>query len=222
MSSAATAEQEKKSFKELVKEKKGKVIMLALIAGASLYIWSGVLFGKKDNRPTRNAALDSLENPVQAPDNAPGGPSSSDPTGSSAPRPKLAAASLGPIATFDAAVARIDMWTEPLSHHLEKEDDRVEIETWELPDPEEIEVDEEEVEEGIKDLDLTSTAIFGNQRYAVINGKRLQEGDKINRYEVKEIRTREVVIRARDKTHVLRIADPKLSKSTRKLALPQD
>ena len=191
----------KPSFAEQIKKKKGRVILLGVIALGSMYMWSGILFGKK-----------KAARPQAPPGNgAPADPSAGLSNGSGAPSgPATAGVTplLGNVNTFDAAMKRIDVWSEPLSLHLDRETAEIEITAWELAEDEE--VFDEDIADEVTDLSLTGTAIFGPSKYALIEGKRLQEGQKIGRYVVKEIRAREVVLLDNDKTHILRMAQPKL------------
>lgn len=231
MTSAAAPILEKKSFKQLAKEKKGKIVLVSIMALVALYMWSGIMFGNKDGgRPTRDEAMASLDNPVQppgapAPKAAAATPAKSAPVAnSSAPAPDAATASpsiLGPIRSFDAAMARIQTWEEPLSEHLEREALTTEID--ELFPPSTGFFEEEIVVEGhFSDLVLSGTALFGDSKYAVVNDKRLQEGDRISRYVVKEIRAREIVLTEADQTHVLRMAEPRLKSRTKRSSNLED
>jgi len=59
-------------------------------------------------------------------------------------------------------------------------------------------------------LSLSGTAIFGDSRFALFGQERVQEGQRIGRYVVKAIRSREVDLLDGERLVVLRMADPEL------------
>ena len=61
-----------------------------------------------------------------------------------------------------------------------------------------------------QDLKLTSTLLFGKRKKAVLGGITVQVGDSISRYVVKDIRSREIDLRAGDRVWTLRMSRPGL------------
>ena len=89
----------KKTIVDQLKEKKGRVILLGVIALASMYMWSGILFGKKPKGPAAGstppsaAVADGAATPSGA--QAPSGGAAPQNAGGVVPL-------LGPVNTFIA------------------------------------------------------------------------------------------------------------------------
>jgi len=158
-------------------------------------------------------------------------------TKAAAPSGPVSSSGSGGIATFEQAMARMQVWpralnrqshTGPIEEIVPFEDllnggGQEDLETPENallgpnslvemtppPAPEAPQVAFEDL-----GLELTTTAIFGKNRFAVIEGKRYQEGELLEiqvgqatvRYEVSAILPRAVELRDGETVHVLRIA----------------
>jgi hypothetical protein len=206
------------------RRRKKQATILAVLVGVTGLTWSKTLFGGSK----KPAAAPPPGVTAVAP--APAAPRPG------APVPAGTAAGAARIASFEQAMARMQVWPRALDRqvHVGPIEDivpfedllRAETETPEeasilAPDPAGlVEVTpapqpEPELPE-FEDLglELTTTAIFGKTSYAVIDGERVKEGETLEiqvgldtvRYEVSAILPRAVELRAGGRTHVLRIS----------------
>ncbi|MGB0685583.1 MAG: hypothetical protein ACPGQD_05290 [Planctomycetota bacterium] len=202
------------------RRRRKQVTILAVLVGVTGLTWSKTLFGGS-RKPT-----------------APPSPSVTAVAPAPFPGSNAAAASTGAarIASFEQAMARMQVWPRALDRqvHVGPIEDIVPFEDLlgaegealeeapilapdpaglvEVTPPKEPEPELPDFEE--LGLELTTTAIFGKTRYAVIDGERVKEGETLEiqvgldtvRYEVRAILPRAVELRAGGRTHVLRIA----------------
>jgi hypothetical protein len=129
----------------------------------------------------------------------------------------------GLIATFEQAVERMRLWPEALDrafiegpvHVLTPINDNMVAPTPldNTPKPEVRNLAPSTSSFGELGLRLTSTALFGSDRWAIVNGVRVREGEVLNlqvdgyavRYVVESIRSREIVLRDGETVHNLKI-----------------
>jgi len=170
-----------KGFFADLKKKKGRTIALGAFLLLALWIWSGVLFKKKEdpyanapvidyNSPEWNAKAEANNRPASAP----------------APRKTLP-----PITSYEVAMGRIETWSGPLGLHLDRDDDLEIFNVGKLA-MNELLKQKTDSEKDKAPLDLTGTVILGKTRMAVFQGKRVKEGQQIGRYLIQAVRPREV------------------------------
>lgn len=211
------------------RRKKKQLTILAVMVGITGITWSRTLFGGSESpAPT----------PTAPPAGVAAGATSGSPTG---PRGPVAAVRNNSIASFEQAMARMKVWPKALDRQIhtgpieeivpfrditagkEKIVEPV-IEAPSFPpiDPTPlVETTPEEPEQpdiAFEDLslELTTTAIMGKNRYAVIDGKRWMEGDTLEiqvagqtiRYEISVILPRSVELSDGETKYTLRIASP--------------
>lgn len=211
------------------RRKKKQLTILAVMVGVTGITWSRTLFGGSDGPAPTPVATP----PGVAVGAAAGAPAASGP---------VVLTSAGTIGSFEQAMARMKVWpkaldrkshTGPIEEILPFEDLSIEkpeekaplaagpsfpplgptplLETTPPEQPKQPEIDFEDL-----NLELTTTAIMGKNRYAVIEGQRLTVGDTFEfqvagqtfRYEVSAILPRSVELRAGETKYVLRIASP--------------
>ncbi len=211
------------------RRKKKQLTILAVMVGITGITWSRTLFGGSES-PTPT--------PTAPPAGVAAGASAGAPT---APRGPVASAHTSSIGSFEQAMARMQVWpkaldrqihTGPIEEIVPFED--VTAEKGKIVEPviEEpsfppinpsplVETTPEEPEQpdiafDDLNLELTTTAIMGKNRYAVIDGKRWMEGDTLEiqvagqtiRYEISAILPRSVELRDGETKYTLRIATP--------------
>lgn len=164
-----------KGFAAELRRRPAKAAFFGLVLLAALWIWASVLFGGEDQ--PQNVLVDYNKELAAAPRGA----------------AVLATESLGPIESFDAAMARLTAWKEPLQGWLEGHGKDLEV--------------YEPSAETLVGLELTGTAVFGRSRYALFRGRRVKEGDRLGRYVVVAIRPREVDLNDGRRVLTVRIAD---------------
>jgi len=129
-----------------------------------------------------------------------------------APAPAAPAAALD---SFQAAMDRLAGWEDalkpdelvpegPVSVPAVLEDDPFDPDG-ELPEPVAV------VDEVPQIPALTGTVLFGTRRYAVFGDLRVQEGERIDRYVVVAVRSREVDLKNGETVLTLKIREPELS-----------
>lgn len=197
--------QEKQDLKAQVQAKPGKVVFLGVLVVGALWSWSGVVMGGSDQAAATPPPAQSRTGTAPAP--IPGAPA--------APSP------LGQIASFQAAMDRLAVWQDALEPDDLVPDSAISVPATleeanpfasealdQLPAPAPVAVVEE-----VEELPLlTGTVLFGDSRFAIFEGHRVQEGGRIGRYVVASIRPREVDLRDRDQVLTLKIRKPNLSR----------
>ena len=209
------------------KAQKKKVVILSVMVLATGATWSKALFAK-DDKATSPAAV-----------TAPGGAVSANPVANNTATPATSAS--GSISSYAQAVGRMGLWPKALDRQVHLgtieeltpindlllTDDGLELAA-ELENIEETPaylsseippvMEEDTVAFEALRLRLTTTARFGKNTYAVINGNRVKLGEIVEvqvdgqtvRYEVRAIETRMVEVAFKGTSHILRIDLPDL------------
>lgn len=211
------------------RRKKKQLTILAVMVGVTGITWSRTLFGGSES-PTPT--------PTAPPAGIAAGAASGTPAASRGP---VAAVRNSSIGSFEQAMARMQVWPKALDRQIhtgpieeivpfedltaEKEEilePVIEAPSFPPIDPSPlVETTPEEPEQpdiAFEDLglELTTTAIMGKNRYAVIEGERWMEGDTLEiqvdgqtiRYEISAILPRSVELREGETKYILRIATP--------------
>lgn len=190
-----------KSLRAELRRSPAKAAVLVLTLGFAFLSWSKSLFGEEEA-----PAWASM--PIQV-GNVIDSPNLSNPAGSAEP---VAPA----IHEFSGALERIENWQKALANQSLPAFDLAKGPADHLGTGESSGSYAAEEMENISeilppiDLSLSGTAIFGDSRFALFGQERVQEGQRIGRYVVKAIRSREVDLLDGDRLFVLRMADPEL------------
>jgi len=192
-------------------QKKKRIILIALGTFTAL-TWGKAMF-----------ASDGKPDPYELQKQYESGGSGGAPVG--APGPGRAAVSKGHglIGTYEQAVERMRLWPEALDrafiegpvHVLTPINDNMDAPAplASAAVPEVKNLAPSTTSFGELGLRLTSTALFGSDRWAIVNGVRVREGEVLNlqvdgyavRYVVESIRSREIVLRDGETVHNLKI-----------------
>jgi hypothetical protein len=192
-----------KTFHAELRRSPAKAIVLVLALGLAFLSWNNSLFGEEEAPAWADMPVETGN--VTAPTNLSLG---NTVTSAEAVTPA--------IADFSSALERIENWQSALANQS--------LDAFELAEssayssrPEEnggsaLARKMENISEMVPpiDLSLSGTALFGNSRFALFGQHRVQEGQRIGRYVVKAIRSREVDLLDGERLVVLRMADPEL------------
>ena len=192
-----------KTFRAELRRSPAKAVVLILALGLASLSWSNSIFGE-ENAPAW-ASMPVENGNVTA--------STDLKLGSTVTSAKSAAPA---ITDFSNALERIETWQKALTNQSlavfefaegPADDSGAE----ELGGPALVE-EMEKISEMVLpiDLSLSGTALFGDSRFALFGQQRVQEGQRIGRYVVKAIRSREVDLLDGERLVVLRMADPEL------------
>ena len=205
---------------------KKKIKILVLMGAMTMATWGRNLIGGEEGGPAA-----AIPTPVSNAGPIPGAAGGEGP----APPTNLVAAAAprkANITSYEQAVERMEVWPQAMNRRVfvgqveelkpferEELEEPLELPPLEAPQLEPIHIPtDDELDVAFEDLNLylSTTALFGKTRIAVINGHRMNEGEsteiqvrgKTVRYEVSKIRSREVEIRYAGELHVLRIQVP--------------